>query len=160
MNLRVYHAANATEAAAAVEQAKADGVQIILGPDLNAQILPNLFNAETAGLPQIVSATNARSAWEIGLDNKLRTLTALEAATAKLRAALDSSRLIDFKKANILARVLSLGDLGSEPAYIVEFSMRSGARAQYYFSVKSGLLTKVTSDTKRTKIVFEDYPRR
>ena len=113
----------------------------------------------TFGNGQIVSATNARSAWEIGLDNKLRTLTTLEAATAKLRAVLDSSRLIDFKKANILARVLSLGDLGSEPAHIVEFSMRNGARAQYYFSVKTGLITKVTSDTKKTRIVFEDYRR-
>jgi len=113
----------------------------------------------TFGNGQIVSATNARSAWEIGLDNKLRTLTALEAATAKLRASLDSSRLIDFKKANILARVVSLGDLGSEPAYIVEFSTRSGARAQYYFSVKTGLITKITSDTKKARIVFEDYRR-
>lgn len=113
----------------------------------------------TFGNGQIVSAANARSAWEIGLDNKLRTLTALEAATAKLRAALDSSHLIDFKKANILARVVSLGDLGSEPAYIVEFSTRSGARMQYYFSVKTGLLTKITSDTKKTRIVFDDYRR-
>ncbi len=113
----------------------------------------------TFGNGQIVSAANARSAWEIGLDKKLRTLTALEAATAKLRAALDSSHLIDFKKANILARVVSLGDLGSEPAYIVEFSTRSGARVQYYFSVKTGLLTKITSDTKKTRIVFGDYRR-
>ena len=113
----------------------------------------------TFGNGQIVSATNPRSAWEIGLDNKLRTLTALEAATAKLRASLDAAHLIDFKKANILARVVSLGDLGSEPAYIVEFSMRSGARTQYYFSVKTGLITKVTSDTKKTRILFEDYRR-
>ncbi|HEX2269690.1 MAG TPA: hypothetical protein VHH35_09150, partial [Pyrinomonadaceae bacterium] len=113
----------------------------------------------TFGNGQIISVANARSAWEIGLDNKLRTLTALEAATARLRAALDSSHLIDFKKANILARVVSLGDLGSEPAYIVEFSTRSGARLQYYFSVKTGLLTKITSNTKKTRIVFEDYRR-
>ena len=113
----------------------------------------------TFGNGQIVSAANGRSAWEIGLDNKLRTLTALEAATAKLKATLDSSHLIDFKKANILARVVSLGDLGSEPAYIVEFSTRSGARMQYYFSVKSGLITKVTSDTKKSRIVFDDYRR-
>jgi hypothetical protein len=113
----------------------------------------------TFGNGQIISATNARSAWEIGLDNKLRTLTALEAGTAKLRAALDSAHLIDFKKANILARVVSLADLGSEPAYIVEFSTRSGARAQYYFSVKTALITKITSDTKKTRIVFEDYRR-
>jgi hypothetical protein len=111
----------------------------------------------TFGNGQIVSAANARSAWEIGLDNKLRTLTALEAATAKLRAALDSSHLIDFKKANILARVV--GDLGSEPAYVVEFSTRSDARMQYYFSVKTGLLTKITSDTKKTRILLEDYRR-
>lgn len=113
----------------------------------------------TFGNGQIISAANARSAWEIGLDKKLRTLTALEAATAKLRAALDSSHLIDFKKANILARVVSLGDLGSEPAYIVEFSTRSGARMHYYFSVKTGLITKVTSDTQKTRIVFHDYRR-
>src|SRR5688572_5307130 len=80
----------------------------------------------TFGNGQIVSATNTRSAWEIGLDNKLRTLTAVEAATAKLRASLDAAHLIDFKKANILARAVSLGDLGSEPAYIIEFSTRSG----------------------------------
>lgn len=113
----------------------------------------------TFGNGQIISATNARSAWELGLDNKLRTLTALEAATAKLRASLDAPRFIDFKKANILARVLSLGDLASEPAYVVEFSTKSGARAHYYFSVKSGLVTKVTSDVKNTRIVFADYRR-
>jgi len=111
------------------------------------------------GNGQIISAANTRSAWEIGFDNKLRTLTALEAATVKFRAALDVSHLIDYKKANILARVISLGDLGSEPAYIVEFSTRSGARAHYYFSVKSGLLTKITSDTKKTRLVFEDNRR-
>jgi len=113
----------------------------------------------TFGNGQIISATNARSTWEIGLDNKLRTLTAVEASTAKLRAALDAVHLIDFKKANILARIVSLGDVGSEPAYIVEFSMRSGARAQYYFSVKTGLITKITSDTKKTRVVLEDYRR-
>ena len=113
----------------------------------------------TFGNGQIVSAANERSAWEIGLDDKLRTLTTLEAATVKLRAALESSHLIDFKKANILARAVSIGDLGSEPAYIVEFSTRSGARVQYYFSVKTALITKITSDTKKTRIVFEDYRR-
>src|SRR5215216_1194107 len=111
----------------------------------------------TFGNGQIVSATNTRSAWEVGLDNRLRTLTGLESAAAKLRASLDSSRLINFKKANVLARVLSLGDLGSEPAYIVEFSTRSGARFHYYFSVKTGLITKITGDVKKTRVLFEDY---
>jgi hypothetical protein len=111
----------------------------------------------TFGNGQIISATNARSAWEIGLDNHLRTLTGPESAAAKLRAALDSSRLVNFKKSNVLARVLSLGDLASEPAYIVEFSTRSGARFQYYFSVKTALITKITGDVRKTRVLFDDY---
>jgi hypothetical protein len=111
----------------------------------------------TFGNGKIISATNARSAWEIGFDNHLRTLTGPESAAAKLRASLDSSRLVNFKKANVLARVVSLGDLGSEPAYIVEFSMRNGARLQYYFSVKTSLITKITGDVRKTRVVFEDY---
>ena len=111
----------------------------------------------TFGNGQIISGTNSRSAWEIGLDKQLRTLTSLEAATAKLQTTLAASRLIDFKKANVLARVLSLGDLASEPAYIVEFSTRAGARVQYYFSVKTKLITKITSDGKKTRLLFEDY---
>jgi hypothetical protein len=111
----------------------------------------------TFGNGQIISGTNARSAWEIGLDNRLRTLTGTESAAAKLRASLDSSRLINFKKANVLARVVSLGDLGSEPAYIVEFSMRSGAKFHYYFSVKTSLITKITGDVRNTRVLFDDY---
>ncbi|HEY0728838.1 MAG TPA: hypothetical protein VGD38_12255, partial [Pyrinomonadaceae bacterium] len=111
----------------------------------------------TFGNGQIIAGTNTRSAWELGLDKQLRTLTSLEAANAKLQTTLAASRLVDFKKANVLARVLSLGDLGSEPAYIVEFSTRSGARVQYYFSVKTKLITKITSDAKKTRLIFEDY---
>ena len=111
----------------------------------------------TFGNGQIISATNTRSAWEVGLDNRLRTLTGLESTAAKLRASLDASRLINFKKANVLARVLSVGDLGSEPAYIVEFSTRSGARFQYYFSVKTALITKITGDVRKTRVLFDDY---
>jgi hypothetical protein len=111
----------------------------------------------TFGNGQIVSATNARSAWEIGLDKHLRTLTGVESIATKLRGALDSSRLVNLKKANVLARVVSLADLASQPAYIVEFSTRSGARYQYYFSVKTSLITKITSDVRNTRVLFEDY---
>ena len=111
----------------------------------------------TFGNGQIISASNTRSAWEIGIDGQLRTLTGPESIAAKLRAALDSSRLVNYKKANILARVVSLGDLASEPAYLVEFSTRAGARFQYYFSVKTSLITKITGDVRRTRVLFEDY---
>lgn len=125
----------------------------------NGQVVSSqtLNNSKTSDNRQFIFATNTRSAWELGIDKQLRTLTSLEAATAKLQATLAVSRLVNFKKANVLARVVSLGDLGSEPAYIVEFSTRSGARVQYYFSVKTKLITKITSDVRKTRLAFDDY---
>jgi hypothetical protein len=113
----------------------------------------------TFGNGQIISATNSGSAWERGLNGQLRTLTGGEAAAAKLRGLLNASRLVNIKKSNVLARVISLGDVASEPAYIVEFSTRNGARLQYYFSVKTGLITKVTDDVRKSRILFDDYKR-
>lgn len=105
----------------------------------------------------VVSGTSSTSAWEIGLDNKLRTLTGLESANAKLRSLLASTRLLNYKKLNVLARVVSLGDLGSEPAYIVEFSTKSGAKVQYYFSVQTSLITRITDDVRKGRVRFDEY---
>jgi hypothetical protein len=56
-----------------------------------------------------------------------------------------------------MARVMSLGDLASEPSYIVEFSNRGGARLRYWFSVKSGLLLKVEDAVGKSTLRFADY---
>jgi len=106
---------------------------------------------------QIISATNASSSWEIARDGRMRTLTGPEAAVTKLRGVLTASRLFNYKKANVLARVVSVSEVGSEPAYVVEFSTRGGARLQYYFSVRTGLLLKITDDVRKTTSWFEDY---
>lgn len=111
----------------------------------------------TFGNGSIIAATSAASAWEIGPDNQLHTLTGAEGANAKLRAVIDASRLVNFKKLNVLARVVSVGDLGSEPAYVVEFSTHAGAKLQYYFSMKTALITKVTDDVRKSRSLFEDY---
>ena len=105
----------------------------------------------------ITSATNSSSAWELGLDNRLRTSTGLESNNAKLAALLNASRLLNFKKLNVLARAVSVGDAASEPAYIVEFSTRAGAKLQYYFSTQTGLITKITDDVQKTRTLLEDY---
>ena len=129
-----------------------------IGTALTQRKTPNAERWEmTFGNGRIVSGTNARSAWEVGLDNRSQTLTGPESAAAKLRASLDSSRLVNFKKANVLARVVSLGDLASQPAYIVEFSTRGGARFHYYFSTKTWLITKITGEVRNTSVVFDDY---
>ena len=111
----------------------------------------------TFGNGQIISAASPRSAWVRGLDGELRTLTGPEAANAKLQAALDVAHLVDYKKANILARVLALAPSSSGPAYVVEFSSRGGARLRYLFSASTRLLIAIQGDARKTVIRFEDY---
>lgn len=111
------------------------------------------------GNGEVISAANARSAWTRGLDGKLHTLTDAEAAAARLQAVLDASRLVNVKKSNVLARVVSLRADASEPAYVVEFSLRSGARLRYLFSPTSKLLIAIEDDARQTTTRFEDYRR-
>jgi hypothetical protein len=109
------------------------------------------------GNAQTISAANPRSAWVRGLDGELRTLTGPEAANAKLQAALDVAHLIDYKKANVLARVVSLDNSAAGPAYTVEFSSRGGARLRYLFSTTTKLLVGIQDDARKTVTWFEDY---
>ncbi len=111
----------------------------------------------TIGNGQIISAANPRSAWVRGLDGELRTLTGPEAAAAKLQAALDVAHLVDYKKANVLARVVSSDNSASGPAYVVEFSSRSGARLRYLFSTTTKLLVGIQDDARKTVTWLEDY---
>ncbi len=108
---------------------------------------------------QIISAATPRSAWARGIDGQLRTLTGPDSANAKLLATLDAAHLVDYKKANILARVMSLDNSSSGGVYTVEFSSRAGARFRYLFSVSTRLIVSVQCDAPRMVIRFEDYRR-
>jgi hypothetical protein len=111
----------------------------------------------TFGNGDINSAVSARSAWTRGLDGKLRTLTDSEAGSAKLQAALDASRFVDYKKLNVLARTVAFDETLPEPAYVVEFSTRAGARLRYWFAANSKLLLKTVDETRGTTAGFSDY---
>ena len=109
------------------------------------------------GNGQIISAANPRSAWIFGLDGKVHTLTDGEAAAARLQAVLDSSHLANFKKGNVLARTLSSKATENGTAYVVEFSVRSGARLRYLFSPTTKLLLGIEDDARQTVTFFDDY---
>ena len=111
----------------------------------------------TFGNGQIVSGANASSAWIRGLEGQLRTLTGDEAKVAKLQALLDASHLVDYKKLNVLARVVSVSELPAGLAYVVEFSTRNGARIRYLFSTTSKLLVKVEDEVRQTSTSYSDY---
>jgi hypothetical protein len=110
------------------------------------------------GNGEINSGANASSAWMRGLDGVSRTLTDAEANTARLQAMLDGSRLVDYKKQNVLARTVMLDQTGaSEPAYVVEFSLRNGARLRYWFGASSKLILKIADEARKTYARFTDY---
>src|SRR6266446_3736187 len=108
---------------------------------------------------QIISAVTPRSAWARGIDGQLRTLTGSDSANAKLLAALDASHLVDYKKVNVLARVMSLDNSPAGAVYTVEFSSRAGARFRHLFSASTRLIVSVQCDAPRMVIRFEDYRR-
>ena len=101
---------------------------------------------------QIILAANSSSAWQ-SKNEQIRTLTGREAANAKLRAALDSSRMVNYKKANILGRVVAVAG----PNYVVDFSTRGGACLQYHFSVDKWLITKIFNETNGSYVALADY---
>lgn len=106
---------------------------------------------------EIQEAANSSSAWMRGLDGKLRTLTDAEAHAAKLLAMLDASRLVDYKKQNVLARTLNLDETGAEPAYVLEFAMRNGARLRYWFGARTHLLLKIRDEARAVTLRLSDY---
>lgn len=120
--------------------------------------VPGFLRSEMTFENGTVSAgSSLRSAWSIGLDGQLRTLTGAESGAAKLQALLEASHLIDYKKLNVAARVVSLGDLAGEPAFMVEFSTRSGAKTVYYFSRSTGLIIRIEDDARRIITRLTDY---
>lgn len=106
---------------------------------------------------QVISAANPRSAWVRGLGGELLTLTGPEAASAKLQAVLDVAHLIDYKKSNVLARVVSLDNSPLGPVYVVEFSSRGGARLRYLFSANTRFLVSTHDEARKTTTWFDDY---
>jgi hypothetical protein len=109
------------------------------------------------GNGQVVSAANPRSAWTRGLDGKLHTLTDAEAAAARLQALLDASRLVDIKKRNVLSRVAAGKSFAGSDVFVVEFSLRSGARIRYLFHTTTKLLAGIEDDARKITTRFEDY---
>ncbi len=111
----------------------------------------------TFGNGEVNSAATSRSAWTRGIDGAQRTLTDAEAGAAKLQSALEASRLVDYKKLNVLARTVGWDESSTEPGYVVEFSTKEGARLRYLFGATSKLLLKTVDEVRGTTTHFGDY---
>src|SRR5258708_6605145 len=124
---------------------------------IQSKVPGSLRSEMVLGIGAIITSSSSSSVWAQGVNGEQRTLTGAEANAVKLQALLDASHLLDYKKLNVAARVVAMSDQGSEPVFVVEFSMRSGARINYYFSRNSGLITKIEDESRRQSTWFSDY---
>jgi outer membrane lipoprotein-sorting protein len=99
---------------------------------------------------------NGSTAWWRQKGLSVTTLTGREANDAKLAAILITSRMLEYKKSNVLARTVEYQS-GSEPTYVLAFSMRNGAMILASFNATSKLLTSLKTGDARFEIRFDDY---
>ncbi|NWG16191.1 MAG: ABC transporter substrate-binding protein [Chloroflexi bacterium] len=111
LNLKVYTATTADEARIAFQEAVADGMNIVIGPDANAQILADLNAAANAGLVQLVSATSS----QIALTDVNDMVFQLRATDDTL-AATAANYLLDVRGLERLAFVAVQTDYGLDSA--------------------------------------------
>jgi hypothetical protein len=103
------------------------------------------------------SAANARAAWTRTREGQLQTLTGPAAFDARLQATLEAAWFADYKRQKVLARTSAREDVGGEPAYVVEFTTRAGARLRYWFGAKSKLVLQMSDEARRLSVRFLDW---
>lgn len=91
-----------------------------------------------------ITLPTASDAQLIGKSNsELITLIGAEASAARVRAAICASKILNYKKQNILLRTAGSEVVGGEEAIVVEASSRDGARLALSFSRTSKLLLQI-----------------
>lgn len=105
-------------------------------------------------------AANARAAWMRTHEGHLRTLTDREALAARLQAQLEAAWFADYKKQKVLARTVAREEVGGEPAYVVEFATRAGARLRYWFGERSKVLLQSEDEARGLRVRFSDWRAR
>lgn len=106
---------------------------------------------------ELDSAANARAAWTRTREGQLQTLTGPAAFGARLQATLEAAWFADYKRQKVLARTSAREDVGGEPAYVVEFTTRAGARLRYWFGARSKLVLQMSDEARRLSVRFLDW---
>lgn len=110
LDVVAYNATSAEDAETAFAQAVEDGAALVIGPDTNAQVVPNAFRAETSETVQLVSATLD----QIGLNSGgyLFQMRATDTSLAETAAR----HLVDVRELTRFASVAIRADYGLDGA--------------------------------------------
>jgi hypothetical protein len=103
------------------------------------------------------AAANARAAWTRTREGRLRTLTGVEAFGARLQATLEAAWFADYKRQKVLARTAAREEVEGQPAYLVEFTTRAGARLRYWFGATSKVVLQMSDEARALRVRFADW---
>ncbi len=98
-----------------------------------------------------------RSVWTSDRTGTAQTLTDMQAKSARLAARLEATRLVDYKKQNLLAQTVGAETVAGEAAYVVEFRSRDAARVRYLFGARSKLLLRMMDEARGLQADYADY---
>lgn len=119
LDLVSYSAETGEAAGTAFQNAVEDGVQLIVGPDYNGQVIPNLFRAENEALVQLVSATSDQVTVNGG--SYIYQLRATDATLASAAA----QYLLDVRELTRFATVAVRTDYGLDAVEVFTDAVRT-----------------------------------
>ncbi|HZH33577.1 MAG TPA: hypothetical protein VEX64_01990 [Pyrinomonadaceae bacterium] len=121
------------------------------------QISENTDSGTNLDAGAITTATNGSSVWKRDAAGKLQTLTDAEANSIRLQAMLAATHFTNLQNQRISIQTVGTEKIENELVNVVEFSMRNGARARYFFGVNNKLLLKIENPVLKTSTCFADY---
>lgn len=159
--LRTYSATHTQDATVALNQAIDDGVDIVLGPDSNGQVLSNLFIAGDAAIPQLVSASNS----QIGLGTASDYLFQLIPSDDAMASA-SATYLLDVRELENFATVAVRTDYGLDSAETFADVVDASEDGQVVLSLEhdidaddmSNLATQIINSSVEVVAVWSPQP--
>ncbi len=121
---------------------------------------PNRYYMELlAGDQPEILAYNGKSAWHLSVPGEPATLLGQEALELEAASFLATTHLLTLKKSKAGAAFISPAKVGSRDALVVEITMPTGVKRQFYLEVSSHLLLKESGATGGApqEMIYDDY---
>jgi hypothetical protein len=121
---------------------------------------PNRYYMEViaGGQPEIL-AYNGKSAWHLSRSGEPATLIGQDALQLEAASFLATTHLLNLKKSKVGTAFIAPAKVGSRDALVIEITMPTGVKRQFFFDSTSHLLLKESGATGGVpqEMTYDDY---
>jgi len=121
---------------------------------------PNRYYMELlAGDQPEILAYNGKSAWHLSVPGEPATLLGQEALELEAASFLATTHLLNLKKSKVGTAFIAPAKVGSRNALVVEITMPTGVKRQFFFDSTSHLLLKESGATGGApqEMIYDEY---